>query len=101
MSPTSASASEIAGTLLNVRAILTVTDNYDPQPEIKLERITASVPMSQSEIKDAKFSTDDRQFTLPAKKDPTGKPVVYTITCSAKDGSDNKSTTSATVTLNP
>lgn len=99
MSP--ASASEIAGTFLNVQAILTVTDDYDPQPAIGLESITATVPVSQSEIKDAKFGTDDRQFALPVKKDPTGKPVVYTITYSATDGTGNKRTTSATVTLNP
>ncbi len=38
---------------------------------------------------------------LPVGKDPTGKPVIYTITYSAMDGTDNKTTSSATVTLNP
>lgn len=99
MSPSS--VSKASGTSLKVQAILTVTDDYDPKPEIKLESITASVPMNQSEIKDAKFGTDDRLFILPVKKDPTGKPVVYTVTYSAMDGTGNKATASATVMLNP
>lgn len=90
-----------SGTSLKVQAILTVTDDYDPKPELKLESITASVPMNQSEIKGAVFGTDDRLFILPVKKDPTGKPVVYTVTYSATDGTGNKATSSATVTLNP
>lgn len=84
-----------------MKAILTVTDDYDSKPEIKLESITASVPMNQSEIKGAVFGTDDRLFILPVKKDPTGKPVVYTVTYSATDGTGNKATASAPVTLNP
>lgn len=99
MSPSSVTKG--AGTSLKVQAILTVTDDYDPQPAIKLQSITASVPVNQSEIKDAKFGTDDRLFILPVKKDPTGKPVVYTVTYSALDGTGNKGTRSATVTLNP
>jgi hypothetical protein len=99
MSPSS--VSKLSGASLKVQAILTVTDDYDPQPEIKLESITASVPLNQSEIKDAKFGADDRLFILPNKKDPTGNPVVYTITYSAMDGTGNKATSSATVTLNP
>jgi hypothetical protein len=96
-----ASVSKASGTSLKVQALLTVSDDYDPQPEIKLESITASVPMNQSEIKGAVFGTDDRLFILPVKKDPTGKPVVYTVTYSAMDGTGNKATQSATVTLNP
>jgi len=96
-----ASVTKISGASLKVQAILTVTDDYDPQSEIKLESITASVPMNQSEIKGAAFGTDDRLFMLPVKKDPTGKPVVYTVTYSATDGTGNQATTSATVTLNP
>ncbi len=99
MSPSSVSKASV--TSLKVQAILTVSDDYDPQPEIKLESITASVPMNQSEIKGAVFGTDDRLFILPVKKDPTGKPVVYTVTYSAMDGTGNKATQSATVTLNP
>lgn len=91
----------VSAATIKVQATLTVTDDYDPKPEIKLESITASVPMNQSEIKDAKFGTDDRLFILPVKKDPTGKPVVFTVTYSATDGTGNKATASATVTLNP
>ncbi len=93
--------SKASGATIKVQAILTATDDYDPKPEIKLESITASVPVNPAEIKGAKYGTDDRLFILPVKKDPTGKPVVYTITYSAMDGTGNKATTSATVTLNP
>jgi hypothetical protein len=95
------SVTKVSGASLKVQASLTVTDDYDPKPEIKLESITASVPLNPSEIKGAAFGTDDRLFLLPVKKDPTGKPVVYTITYSAMDGTGNKATQSATVTLNP
>ncbi len=99
MSPDS--VSKASGATIKVQAILTATDDYDPKPEIKLESIAASVPVSPSEIKDATFGADDRLFMLPVKKDSTGKPVVYTITYSATDGTGNKATQSATVTLNP
>ena len=80
--------------LLSVAAAITATDNYDPMPAIVLESITANQTLKSGDVSGAAFSTDDRSFSL--------KPVkgrVYTVTYSATDGSGNKSTASATVTV--
>jgi hypothetical protein len=80
--------------LLSVTTTITVTDNYDPAPEIRLESIVANQTLKSGDISGATFDTDDRSFKL--------KPVagrVYTVTYSATDGSGNKATASATVTV--
>ena len=86
--------------LIPITTTLTVQDNYDPQPEIKLESITANEPLEKEDIKDAQIGTDDRQFKLKAEgegKNKAGR--IYTVTYSATDASGNKATTSATVTV--
>jgi hypothetical protein len=85
--------------LVSVTAAITVKDDYDPQPEIKLESITASEPLAANDIQDAQLGTDDRSFSLTAKRagnNMAGR--IYTVTYSATDGSGNKSTVSTTVT---
>lgn len=80
--------------LLSVSAVITVNDNYDPMSEIKLESITANQTLKSTDISGATYGTDDRSFKL--------KPVagrIYTVTYSATDGSGNKATASATVTV--
>jgi hypothetical protein len=86
--------------LIPITVTLTVKDDYDPQPEIKLESITANEPLEKDDIKDAQIGTDDRQFKLKAEregKNMTGR--IYTVTYSAIDASGNKTTASATVTV--
>ena len=86
--------------LIPITVTLTVKDDYDPQPEIKLESITANEPLDKDDIKDAKIGTDDRQFKLKAEregKNKTGR--IYTVTYSATDGTGNKATATATVTV--
>src|SRR6266566_9253462 len=86
--------------LVPVTMKLSVKDDYDPQPEIKLESITANEPLEKDDIGDAQFGTDDRQFSLKAKRDGTNKVGrIYTITYSATDATGNKATASATVTV--
>ena len=83
-----------------VTATITAKDDYDPEPEIKLESITATETLAVGDIQDAQFGTDDRNFSLAAKRagtNPAGR--TYTITYSATDASGNKATTSATVTV--
>ena len=88
------------GKLIPITATLTVKDDYDPQPEIKLESITANEALLASDIVEAKFGTDDRSFGLVAKREGSNKAGrIYTITYSAMDASGNKSTASATVTV--
>lgn len=96
LNPTRLQAS--AGTLVTVKATITVKDDYDPAPEIKLESITANEPLAAGDISGAAFGTDDRQFQLRDVKVPSGTAGrIYTITYSATDGSGNKSTASTTV----
>lgn len=86
--------------LVSVTATITVNDDYDPEPEIKLESITASETLATSDIQDAQIGTDDRQFSLAAERagnNLAGR--VYTVTYSATDASGNKATASATVTV--
>jgi hypothetical protein len=83
-----------------VTATITVTDDYDPEPEIKLESITASEPLAANDIQGAQLGTDDRSFSLMATRagnNLAGR--VYTVTYSATDASGNKATASATVAV--
>ena len=86
--------------LVPITATITVKDDYDPQPQIKLESITANEPLEKEDIKDAKLGTDARQFKLKAEREGKNKAGrIYTVTYSATDASGNKTTASATVTV--
>jgi len=89
-----------SGNLVPVTSTITVNDDYDPSPEIKLESITANETLVDGDIQDAQFGTDDRSFSLAAKRadtNPAGR--TYTVTYSATDASGNKAAASATVTV--
>lgn len=88
------------GKLVPITATITVKDDYDPQPEIRLESIKANVILGKEDGSGVKPGTDNRKFMLKAEregKNKTGR--IYTVTYSATDGSGNKTTTSATVTV--
>ncbi len=83
--------------LVPITATIAVKDDYDPQPEIKLESITANEVWEPGDIR-ALIGTDDRSFALKAEregKSKTGR--IYTVIYSATDASGNKSIASATV----
>jgi hypothetical protein len=83
-----------------VNATITTSDDYDPEPEIKLESITATETLADGDIQDALFGTDDRSFSLAAKRagnNQAGR--IYTVTYSVTDASGNKATASATVNV--
>lgn len=83
-----------------ITVAITVKDNYDPKPEIKLESITANEPLGKDDILGAAFSTDDRSFSLMATRAGTSASGrIYTITYSATDASGNRSMATATVTV--
>ena len=89
-----------AGRLATVTATVTATDDYDTQPEIKLESITANEPLAAGDITGAALGTNDRQFQLRDVKVPSGTTGrIYTITYSATDGTGNKAMASATVSV--
>lgn len=86
--------------LVSVTAAITVSDDYDPAPEIKLESITASETLAANDIHDAQLATDDRQFSLAAEREGSNLAGrIYTVTYSATDASGNKVTASATATV--
>ena len=86
--------------MVAVTVAITVKDDYDPQPEIKLESITSSEVLAPGEIQGAVLGSDDRQFSLAAEREGSNLAGrVYTLTYSATDGSGNKSTASTTVTV--
>ena len=88
------------GALIPITAAITVQDDYDPQPEIKLESITSSEVLGAGEIRDAQFGTDDRSFSLAATREGANLAGrTYTLTYSATDASGNKSIASTTVTV--
>lgn len=86
--------------MVPITATITVKDDYDPQPEIKLESITSSETLVAGDIQDTQIGTDDRYFSLAAKRagnNQAGR--IYTVTYSATDASGNKASASATVTV--
>ena len=86
--------------MVPITATITVKDDYDPAPEIQLISITANEVLEITDAKDVQPGTDDRQFQLKAKRTGTNLAGrIYTVTYSATDGSGNKSTASATVTV--
>lgn len=86
--------------LVPITATITVKDNYDPAPEIKLESITANEVLEAKDIQDAKFFIDDRSFKLRAeRKEGSHAGRIYTVTYSATDASGNKAIATATVTV--
>lgn len=88
------------GKLVPVTATITVKDDYDPAPEIKLESIFVNEAASDDDVREAQAGTDDRQFSMAAKRTGTNQAGrVYTVTYSATDASANKATASATVTV--
>lgn len=85
--------------LASITASISVKDDYDAAPDIKLESITSNEILDKDDIKGAQYA-DVRQFQLKAEHtegSKTGR--IYTVTYSATDGSGNKATASATVTV--
>ena len=86
--------------LVSITAAITVKDDYDPESEIKLESITATETLAANDVQDAQLGTDDRSYSLAAKRAGTNLAGrIYTVTYSATDASGNKATASATVTV--
>ncbi|MCR4304400.1 MAG: DUF5011 domain-containing protein [Gallionella sp.] len=86
--------------MVSVTAAIAVNDDYDTEPEIMLESITASETLADGDIQDAGFAADDRQFSLAAEREGSNLAGrIYTVTYSATDASGNKATASATATV--
>ena len=88
------------GRMIPITATITVKDDYDPAPAIQLEAIMSNEAVEKDDVKGAEPGTDDRQFQLKAahtEGNHAGR--VYTVAYSATDGSGNKTTATATVTV--
>lgn len=84
--------------LVAIAAQITVKDDYDPLPDIKLISITANEPLEAEDIRGAAIGKDTRSFSLRADHNERSKTArIYTVTYSATDASGNTSTASATV----
>jgi hypothetical protein len=88
-----------------VVATITVTDDKDPHPTVKLVSITSSEPDDglgdgdmPNDIQNADFGTDDRQFLLRAERSGTGPGRTYTVTYEARDAAGNVSQATVKVT---
>jgi len=88
------------GRMAPITATITVKDDYDPAPAVQLEAIMSNEVVDKDDVKGAEPGTDDRQFQLKAEHtegNHAGR--VYTVVYSATDGTGNKTTASATVTV--
>ncbi|MDD5056773.1 MAG: hypothetical protein PHQ60_02795 [Sideroxydans sp.] len=84
--------------MVPITATITVKDDLDPAPAVVLESIMVNEPFDKDDAKGAEPGTDDRQFMLKADRHlKAGR--IYTVTYSATDGTGNKTTASATVTV--
>jgi hypothetical protein len=87
------------GQIVPITATITVSDDYDPAPDIQLVSITANEALVAAvDVQGAVVNTDDRSFSLNAAHTTTAVARIYTVTYSATDASGNKSTATATVT---
>jgi hypothetical protein len=81
-------------------ATVTVRDDYDPAPEVRLESITCSETLAVDDVVGADAGKDDRQFSLKARRagtDMSGR--TYTVTYSATDASGNTARATAVVSV--
>lgn len=87
--------------MVTISATITVSDNIDPNPKVRLESITCNETINpSSDIAGATFGTDVRQFSVRAER--TGKRKdgrVYTVVYSATDNSGNKATATAMIRI--
>jgi uncharacterized repeat protein (TIGR01451 family) len=90
--------------LVDIAAAITVTDNCDPNPTVRLVSITSNEPDNglgdgdtSGDIQGAAFGTDDRQFRLRAERSGAGSGRVYIVLYEARDAGGNTTQGQATV----
>lgn len=84
--------------LVTVTVAMSVSDDTDPRPSVKLLSVTCDDACSPPhDIIGAALNTDDRSFQVRATRKGAGSGRTYTITYAANDGSGNGTTTTTTV----
>ena len=96
----SPSSIEANNALVTIAATITVKDNIDKAPTVKLLSITSDAKdfVLANDVKNAVFNSDDRSYQLLAKR-TNNVDRVYKITYEAKDATGNKTTVIQTVTI--
>lgn len=85
--------------LVNVTAMVTVHDDQDPSPMVRLESIECiDCQDLQADVTDALFGTDDRSFAVRAARIGKRKEGrVYRVIYSATDAAGNRATAEAAI----
>lgn len=87
------------GTMYSITATISVHDDQDPNPVVKLVSITCNETLDPGDVA-ANIGSDSRTFSVRSTRlggDKTGR--IYTVTYSATDASGNTATAKATVTV--
>ncbi|MBE9516252.1 MAG: hypothetical protein IME93_04680 [Proteobacteria bacterium] len=87
--------------MVDVAATVTVQDDQDANPVVKLVSIVCNeCDVTEDDVDGAVFGTDDRNFAVRAERTGQRKEGrVYTVIYSATDVAGNSATTEATVTI--
>ena len=92
--------------LIQVNANVQVSDDFDPNPQVRLVSITSNEPDSgldkediPNDVQGTSLGTDDRSFSLRAERSGAGNGRLYTVTYRATDASGNSRLATATVTV--
>ncbi|MGB7650027.1 MAG: hypothetical protein WBL62_02375 [Gallionella sp.] len=88
------------GQMIPVTATITVKDDYDPAPEIKLVSVLADDPANGSDIQGDAVDTDDRSFSVRAARFNPAIMRSYIVVYSATDASGNTTTVSTKLPVN-
>jgi hypothetical protein len=88
------------GSMQSVTASISVHDDTDPNPVVKLVSITCNEELGAGDVTGANFGTDSRSFSVRAIRiggDKEGR--IYTVTYSATDASGNTALSTASITV--
>lgn len=86
--------------LVTVTATISVSDDSDPNPVVRLVSITCNESLEAGDVSGAATGADDREFSLRAWRTGQRKEGrVYTVTYDATDLAGNRTTRTATVTV--
>lgn len=86
--------------LVEVMAVVTVSDNYDPSPAVVLSSIESSSGSDIApDVESAETGTEDYSFWLRAETEDDGSDRIYVITYTATDAAANSSHATVDVTV--
>jgi hypothetical protein len=92
--------------MVDISALIQVTDACDPNPRVTLVSIVSNEPANSTgdgntspDIAGASYGTDDRSFQLRAERKGNGSGRVYTGTYQAQNATGNSVQQSGTVTV--